>query len=161
MAQKNVIKANLLSPIVRTANFSYERAMNDNSSLQLGFFYTGARSGEVKLRGWAVTPEYRFYLSSTPAPHGVYVAPWFRYQNLDAEDETTGIYTSGTLTSYGGGIVVGKQWIFKERVSLDIFIGPQYFSANFDEDPGSTGSVEVATADGFWFRFGFNLGIAF
>jgi hypothetical protein len=27
---------------------------------------------------------------------------------------------------FGGGVVIGKQWIFKEKISLDIFIGPQY-----------------------------------
>lgn len=160
-AQKNVIKVNILSPIVRTANFSYERAISDESSLQLGVFYTGANSGDVKLNGWAVTPEYRFYLSSTPAPNGLYVAPWVRYQNMKAKEEGDATFVSGTLTSFGGGIVIGRQWIFKERVSMDIFIGPQYLSGNFKEDPGSTGTVEVTSADGFWFRFGFNLGIAF
>lgn len=159
MAQNNVVKLNIFSPIVKTLNMSYERVISDNSSLQLGFFYTGAKSGDVKLSGFGITPEFRFFLSETPAPDGVYIAPWVRYQNLDADNPVDN--ASGKLTSFGGGVIIGRQWIFKEIVSLDIFIGPQYLVATADPDVGSEDAIEVTSGSGFWFRAGLNLGIAF
>lgn len=158
-AQENVIKLNIFSPILKTLNMSYERVLNPNSSLQLGFYYTGAKSGDVQLSGFGITPEYRFFLSDTPAPDGVYIAPWVRYQNLDADNPVEN--ASGRLTSFGGGVVIGRQWVFKNIVTLDIFIGPQYLSATVDPDQGSEEAIEVTSASGFWFRAGLNLGIAF
>ncbi len=88
-AQQNVIKMNLLSPILRTANFSYERVLGEGSSVQLGFLYSGAKVSGVKFRGYAITPEFRFYLSQSPAPDGFYVAPFLRFQDYDLSEEST------------------------------------------------------------------------
>ena len=72
-AQSNVFKINIISPVVRTASVFYERALNDQSSLQLGFFYSGYSGNDTKFRGFGITPEYRFYLSETPAPAGFFL----------------------------------------------------------------------------------------
>ena len=71
-AQNTVIKANLLSPLVRTGSFFIEHKLNDNSSIQLGLLYTGNTWDDTKIRGWGITPEYRFYLSDSPAPKGFF-----------------------------------------------------------------------------------------
>lgn len=158
-AQQNVIKINILSPIVKTLNMSYEHATSDESSLQLGFFYTGAKSGDVKLSGFGITPEFRYYLSETAAPNGVYIAPFLRYQNFDASNSSAN--ADGTVSSFGGGLVIGREWIFKEKISLETFLGPQYMAASAKATEGNSSDIEVSAANGFWFRFGINFGFAF
>ena len=75
LAQKmNVVKTDLFSPILRTGTLKYERAFTEDIAVQLGFFYTGFHpfDSETTVRGYGITPEFRFYLSTTPAPNGTY-----------------------------------------------------------------------------------------
>lgn len=154
-----VIKANILSPVFRTINVSYEQAISENGSLQLGFFYTGYKADVTKFSGFGITPEYRFYLSETAAPEGVYVAPFVRYQSFNLEDEDTG--DKATYSSFGGGLVLGKQWIFKEKIALDIFLGPSYSSGKIKVESGSEDEFDVGIFDGFGLRLGINFGFKF
>ena len=158
--KKNIIKANLLSPIVRSGSFFYERVVNDKSSVQLGFYYTGWSIDNTKIRGIGITPEYRFYVSNQKsAPQGFFVAPFLRYQNLELSSGSD----KGTLTSFGGGVVIGGQWIFSDVISLDIFGGPNYNARNFKAATnGVTEDDFTLTGFGnFGFRFGVTVGIAF
>ena len=158
-AQQNVIKINILAPIVKTFNVQYERALNDNSSLQLGFFYTGFSSGDTKFSGFGITPEYRFYLSETAAPKGVYIAPFFRYQSFIIKDVETN--SEGDFSALGGGVIIGKQWIFKEKISLDMFLGPAYYSGTVDVESGDEDDFETGAFDGFGLRAGICFGFRF
>ncbi|MBL7871831.1 MAG: DUF3575 domain-containing protein [Cyclobacteriaceae bacterium] len=158
VAQENVFKINIFSPVVKTLNVSYERKLSATGSFQLGFFYTGYSTDGTKFSGIGITPEYRFYLSETEAPQGVYVAPFIRYQNFKLEEESTN--DKGTLSMFGGGLIIGKQWIFKEKISLDIFIGPSYSSGNVKVDSGQD-SFDTGVFDGFGVRTGVTLGFAF
>ncbi|MBX2916426.1 MAG: DUF3575 domain-containing protein [Cyclobacteriaceae bacterium] len=94
-AQENVFKINIFSPIVKTFNAAYERKLSANSSFQLGVFYTSYNPASTKFSGLGLTPEYRFYLSESEAPAGVYLAPFVRYQNFKLTEETT-------ASKYGG-----------------------------------------------------------
>lgn len=158
-AQSNVLKINILSPVVKTASVFYERALNDQSSFQLGFFYTGYSGDDTKFSGFGITPEYRFYLSETPAPNGFYVAPFLRYQNFDLEDEISS--DKASYSSFGGGLLIGRQWIFKERVALDVFFGPSFVSGDVKISEASEASFDVDVFDGFGIRTGISLGLAF
>lgn len=158
-AQKmNAVKTDLFSPFLRTGVLKYERAINEDISVQLGFFYTGysPRESEAKLNGFGITPEFRYYLSDTPAPVGTYLAPNFRYMSLTAEDPTGN--EEATLTSFGLAINLGKQWMLKDIVLIDIWVGPAYNFRTLD-DP--SGEVDIEGADGFGVRIGLALGIAF
>lgn len=159
-AQSNAIKVNLLSPVVRTINLSYERVISENGSIQLGFFYTGAKVSDVKIDGFGLTPEYRFYLSSTPAPNGFYVAPFLRYINFKAEDQTDNTINKATVTQFGGGVVVGRQWVFKERVTFDLFIGPKYQGTDVKVTSGQD-TFSGSLFNNFGIRGGLTLGVAF
>ncbi|MEI9919723.1 MAG: DUF3575 domain-containing protein [Bacteroidota bacterium] len=156
----NAIKINLLSPVVRTINLAYEHAINENGSVQLGFFYSGAKVGDTKISGWGLTPEYRFYLSESPAPDGFYVAPFIRYNSFTAEDKSDNTTNKATVTQFGGGVVVGRQWVFKERVTFDIFIGPKYQSSTIKVTQGSD-NFSGSLFNNFGIRGGLTLGIAF
>jgi hypothetical protein len=157
---QNVIKANLFSPVVRTGSFFYERVLNEDMSIQLGFFYSGASISETKFRGFGITPEFRYYLSeSKPAPSGVFVAPYLRYQSFDLS--ATGEIGTATLSGMGGGLLVGAQRLLKNTISIEAFIGPSYSSNKVSYSDDSDGDFDFGMFDGFGVRFGFTVGIAF
>src|SRR5690349_6942363 len=148
-AQGNAVKINFLSPIVKTFNIAYEKTVKENSSFQLGLYYTGFSASSISYKGFGITPEYRFYLSDSPAPAGFYVAPFLRYQSLKlTEDEFD---SEATFSSMGGGVIIGKQWVFKKRVTFDIFLGPAFNSGKVKVDDGtSEDTFDVAGGfDGF------------
>jgi hypothetical protein len=162
--KQNAFKANLFSPIVKTGSFFYERALNEKSSAQLGFGFTAYNRDNVKVSGIFITPEYRFYLSNE-ALNGFYVGPYVRYQNLKVEDKTddgsgSTETSKATLSTFGGGVVVGRQWMFGDIVTLDIFAGPNYNSGKVKVTSGDDVDVP-GTFEGFGVRFGVTLGIAF
>ncbi|MGF1637698.1 MAG: DUF3575 domain-containing protein [Cyclobacteriaceae bacterium] len=166
LAQENNVKINIFSPLLRTLNLQYERALNENSSFQLGFFYTGASIQDTRLSGFGITPEYRFYLSETDAPEGFYLAPYLRYSSLTGTAPTINnngneVDAKATVSSFGGGLVIGKQWIFKERIVLNIFAGPSYSSSSADYDSGNEDNFDFGSFSGFSARGGVCLGIAF
>jgi hypothetical protein len=156
---QNVVKINIFSPIVKTFNIQYERAINETSSFQLGLFYTGYSNDDTKFSGFGITPEYRFYLSETPAPQGVYVAPFVRYQSFKIEEKDV-TNSEADFSAFGGGLILGKQWVFKEKVVLDIFIGPAYYSGKISGET-SDGDFDTDVFDGFGIRTGICFGLNF
>ncbi len=159
MGQKqNVIKTDLFSAFLRTGVLKYERALNEDISLQLGAFYTGFSPGDTdaKLTGIGITPEFRYYLSSTPAPHGTYLAPNFRYMKLDATDNVN----VATLTTYGFAINLGHQVVFKDLIVVDGWIGPAYAFRNL-KDPSGQVETGITNANGFAIRLGIAIGLVF
>ena len=154
--QGNVIKINILSPVVNTFNIQYEKKLKSDASFQLGFFYTGYSTGGTSFSGFGITPEYRFYLSDTEAPKGVYVAPFIRYQSFTLTDGGN----KGTLSLFGGGLILGKQWLFKEKFALDLFIGPSYSSGSVKVTSGSD-VFSTGSFSGFGVRTGICFGYAF
>jgi hypothetical protein len=156
-AQKGVIKLNILSPVVKTLNLQYEHAVGSSNSYQLGLFYTGASSGSTDIKGFGITPEFRFYLSATKAPQGTYIAPFARYQNFDLTDGPN----RAKLHTFGGGLIIGKQWIFKEIIAFDVFIGPSYYSGKTTDVSGSDNFSVPSAINGFGLRAGVCFGFAF
>jgi len=157
-AQNTIVKANLLSPLVRTGSFFVEQKLNDNSSIQLGILYTGNTWDDTKVRGWGITPEYRFYLSDSPAPKGFFVAPYARYLDYNLENDAN---DEANLKGLGAGLIIGQQYIFKKRVSFEWFFGPGYTNIDLDAKSGAEEDFETDTWDGFTLRAGLTVGIAF
>ncbi len=160
-AQKmNNIKTDLFSAFIRTGVIKYERAFTEDISAQLGFFYTGYSPGssETSLSGIGLTPEFRFYLSDTPAPNGTYLAPNFRYMSLTVEDPIAA--EQATLTSLGFAINLGKQVVLKDIVVIDAWVGPVYAFRSVD-DPSGEVDTGINDVDGFGIRVGIAIGIAF
>ncbi len=155
-SQDNAIKANLLSPLFNTGNFQYERVVGEKSTAQLGFFFSSVNFDETKFRGFGITPEYRFYPGGTTID-GFFVAPYFRYQSFNLSDDAD---NEGTATFIGGGLIVGRQWIFGDVVTFEVFIGPNYSSGDVEVTSGQD-SFDVGFFDGFGARFGLSLGFAF
>jgi len=161
MAQtkSNVVKTNIFSPIVKTYWLSYEHLFSENKGAQLGFYYTGVSVGSTNFSGFSLTPEVRFYLSDSPAPKGIYLAPGLRYTSFSlTEDLTT---DKATYSAFGGALVVGAQTLLKDVITLEAYLGPAYSAGKLKVDAGSAGNFDLGSFDGFGFRFGITLGIAF
>ena len=161
--QKNAAKINVLSPFALTASVFYERPVLEHRSIQVGFFYTGLSISDTEFRGFGVTPEFRFYLSETPAPNGFYVAPYVRYQRfrlkVDQIDEYENV--KGTYGAFGLGGTVGKQWVFKNNIVLDLFVGPGYNFGKLSASQGDENDFNLNLFSGFTVRGGVTLGYAF
>ena len=157
--KSNFVKANLFSPLVRTGSFFYERVLNDDMSGQLGFLFTKVSAGDTKFSGFGITPEFRYYLSESSAPKGIFMAPYFRYQNFKLSIE--GGSAEGNLSVVGGGLLVGAQTLLKDVITIEAFLGPAYGSGNVAVTSGSEDDFDIGTFDGFGVRAGITVGIGF
>ncbi|MGZ5190247.1 MAG: DUF3575 domain-containing protein [Flavisolibacter sp.] len=158
--KSNAFKVNLFSPIVKTGSFFYERKINEKQTAQLGVGFTSYNRMDIKITGLFFTPEYRFYVSGK-AMNGFYVAPFGRYQNLKIEDNSDSAEENkAELTTIGGGVSIGRQWIFSNIITLDIFAGPSLNSGKVKITSGSDVDVP-GTFQGFGARAGLTLGVAF
>ncbi|WP_345166770.1 DUF3575 domain-containing protein [Nibribacter koreensis] len=156
-AQNTLIKANLLTPLFQTGSFYVEQVIKEDKSVQLGVFFTQI----ADVSGYGITPEYRVYLSDTPAPDGFYVAPFLSFMKFTIEDKDPDYGYKGKSTNFGGGLIAGRQWIFKEKVSFDIFIGPEYTNGNITVERGTEEQIDDAGYNGWLPRGGIALGLRF
>lgn len=157
--KSNVVKTNLFSPILKTYWLSYEHLFNDNLGAQLGFFYTGVSVGSTNFKGYSFTPEARFYLSESPAPKGIYVAPGLRYSSFSLTDDIAA--GKATYSTFGGALVVGAQTLLKEIITIEAYLGPAYSVGTLKVDSGTASDFDLGSFDGFGFRFGITIGVAF
>lgn len=157
--QVNIIKINPLSLIVNTGSFFYEHKIDDGSSWQLGLAYmAGYDDGITKFNGLILTPEYRIYYKNN-ALSGYYIGPFLRYQNFTLDRQFD---SSAKLTTFGGGVVFGRQWVYYKGFVMDIFAGPMYNTGKpHDLTGASTFNAPGLGLNNFFFRFGLSLGFGF
>jgi hypothetical protein len=156
--QKNILKFNPFSFLLSTGSVFYEHKIDDMSSWQLGLAYVGYADLSSTLSGIAVTPEYRMYFNKD-AISGMYIAPFLRYQNFKMTNEMN---ATAKYTSFGGGILLGRQWVYRKGFVLDAFAGPIY-------NAGQLSNISDAAIfnkpgfgfDGFGIRAGIALGFGF
>lgn len=156
-SEKNVFKVNSLSLFLGTGSIFYERKISDLTSAQMGVAYLNFKLSSTKFTGLILTPEFRFYLKKK-AIDGFYVAPYLRYQDFTLEDKSAA--SKGSLTSMGGGFLLGRQWIKKSGFVMDLFFGGHYGSSSVKVDSG-TDSFNTDWFSGFSPRVGFAIGFAF
>lgn len=167
-AQSTVVKVNILSPLVNTGSFFAEHRLSAHGSAQLGAFFTYSNGAATRLRSIGITPEYRFYLSDTkPALQGFYAAPFVRYTHstftFDDWDQNASNAPASRLTynAFGGGLVVGHQWLFKRRISLDAYLGPSYSFNSVRLELPDADFDKRYNPRGFGVRAGITFGVAF
>jgi hypothetical protein len=153
--EKNVLKINALSLFLGTGSVFYERKLSDATSGQLGLAYVGFKIQDTRFTGIILTPEVRFYPKKN-AIDGFYVAPYLRYQNYTLKSGAD----KGSLSSIGGGFLLGREWITKSGFTMDLFFGGHYGSSNIKVDSG-TDSFKTDFITGFGVRVGFAIGFAF
>ena len=149
--RKNIIRFNVTSPILFTTDYlviGYERVIKENQSISIniGQFALGKFSNRVaeslELKGnngdfgLNTSIDYRFYLGSVnkySAPRGVYIGPFYSYNhfergntwNLEGESYQGEVNTDFSLNIHTIGFQLGYQFIFWDRMALDlVLIGP-------------------------------------
>jgi hypothetical protein len=164
---KQVIKLNLSQLAFTNISMQYEFAFHKNFSAALGGsyllprnipsqFFTPSSNGSgyqlPKFGGWAVTPEIRFYPGKKvkhQAPHGFYLAPYFRYSkyslnssyvNIDSASGSHQNYdVKASYSGFTAGLMIGSQWIIGKHFSIDWWIiGGGYGKAKFKINAEST-----------------------
>jgi hypothetical protein len=124
-------------------------------SLQLGVAYTGVKLDETKFDGLAITPEVRFYFKQK-AISGLYAAPFLRYQNYSISNGAD----KASYTSFGGGALIGRQWVYGSGFVLDLFFGPSFNSGDLKVKTGNEPDLNGGI-DGMGIRTGIALGFGF
>ena len=175
-ASKSVIKLNLTQLAFRNFSFQYEYGFHKNMSGAIGIGFviprniptqlfkpsSNAEGWQVpKFSGFTVTPEFRYYpgkKEEKQAPHGFYIAPYFRYAKYKLTADYLELYDNGTKTrtykgtvTYGGvtgGLMIGSQWIINDHFSIDWWIaGFGAGAAKFYANVVSDGTLNLTTQE--------------
>lgn len=157
--KKNIIKINLLSPFLGTLSLQHERIINSESSFQTGLYYFSGLiyNQQIPVRGISITTEYRYYLVDD-APRGIYLQPFFRIARFWSNDPSiSNANFYGTVV----GMVLGKQWIFFDKFSLDMYAGPIFTKIFFDKNTNINRRDLRPLLDGYWLRTGLTVGYYF
>lgn len=173
---KSVIKLNLTQLAFRNFSLQYEYGFHKNMSGALGISLVVPRNipGQIytppsktegwqipKFSGFAITPEFRFYPGKKEehqAPHGFYIAPYFRYAKYKLTADYLELYDNNTKTrtylgtvTYGGvtgGLMIGSQWIINDHFSIDWWIlGGGGGAAKFYANVVSDGTLNLTTQE--------------
>ncbi len=152
------------------------------------YIYNAVKS--QRTQGFTVMPEYRYNLNGRGLT-GFYIAPFARYMYyeysrqlekrieetvLNNQTNTSVSYTrykvNGsdlyTYHSLGFGATVGKQTMFKNKVVIDLFVGPCYsFILASNINVNATSDVIIGSGipnlylRGYGLRAGFTIGLAY
>jgi hypothetical protein len=164
---KNTVKVNLTAPIIynNAWQVSYERMINKNQSLNIivGYneFPTNLKldlsntefTNSSKKNGYMLGVDYRFYLQKEnkyPAPHGIYLAPYFSFYQFNSDRGIEHIDSVGTVHNatsntkinfFNIGGELGYQFVFGKRWVIDaVVFGPAItkydFKVKLDGDLG-------------------------
>jgi len=149
---KNILKLDISSPIMRTANVSFEHQTKERSSFVLGALYQDQSDGFASsyISRVAITPEYRYYMGRYNAPEGIYLSMFARYQYMEALEETyIGYdpitymsiyeYTKRNINTGGVGMSFGYQRVFQDKISIDVNFGTIW----------NSGDTRVSTSEPF------------
>jgi hypothetical protein len=145
----NLLKINPLSLFISTFNVKLEHRLNTRFSGQLGLHIGSPRLlvGDEALPNGVqyfyagITPELRYYVAfhRVAQPKGLFVGTYCRYSLVkeryrtmladpDRDLPTEGIvFLRRHVASLG--FLIGYQLLLKDRIGLEIYIGPQYSSA--------------------------------
>ena len=171
---KQSIKINFIALANATTILLYEYGLNPGSSLEaalkingLGFNNDEGKSGFGIDLGYKVKMGSLFRKRDSYRPKhflaGGYFKPVVGFNYVDFDDGYS--YNKYTYVHFGFGF--GVQWILRNSIAIDLFLGWHYYGGSFDDYSGDTGSVGKIS-DGNLFgtensavSFGMNIGGVF
>jgi hypothetical protein len=190
----NNIKLNLLSPFYSNLSIFYQRVVTPDYTVQLGVSYmdfTGVLGTSTNSTGSSyyersseqtqmvtITPEFHYNLTGQYLS-GIYFGSFVRFlQSTYKYDLDSSTYYFGSsngishhkssYTTIGIGVLVGKQLLYKRRVSFDIYAGPVYSILVANSNPIRTNNDLIISDDlspvmfrGYGIRAGLTVGYAF
>jgi hypothetical protein len=201
--KQNIFKLNMLSPMYSTIMVFYQRNLQENNSLQLGFgymdfntlpgfltpgnSYSGSNNNpqDEQTTAFFFTPEYRYMLIGDNM-NGLFVAPFAKYTKMDYSFSSYNYFPSGKFDmrhtfnyqSLGVGIIIGQQWVLRNKISLELFAGTVYntllskkmsaFPTGFNvygkskwDQVETSQFISTANIRGYGIRAGFTVGFLF
>lgn len=154
------VKWNLSQMVFKNISLMAEYGFHKNLSVGLGvsnlleralpsaLYQETALFDTPRYKGWAITPELRWYPSKDEdktAPNGFYIALYGRYakysvsQNAsytvvdNGKDKTYSAVGTSTYKGFTGGLMIGRQWVFDSGFTFDWWIvGGGYGKASYN-----------------------------
>ncbi|MBN2730778.1 MAG: DUF3575 domain-containing protein [Bacteroidales bacterium] len=173
--RKFIIKTNPFGALANMIPLSAELMLGKKFSISANGFIVNSSNGTgstlFEQSGYSIGPEFRYYFTETESKgqiNRVYVGGQYSYEDyrnrtLDRYDDPI----DGWAHGIGGSLIVGNQWFFKNRFTVDIFLGPAYVEYIKNEDyetnlskGGFLLGITGPKVTGTKVRFGFNIGIA-
>ena len=154
-----IIKVNPLGFVFGVFNVTYEKPLNDKSSVAVGASYFNWSN--LGISGIGGSAEYRLYFSNnSEAPHGMFAGPildlgslsynYEGYTIVDGEMKTT--KEKQSVFSIGGGVKAGYQWLWDSGIALDLYFGYGYRAAKFENYDYSGGYPILGIGIGYAFQ---------
>lgn len=162
---KNIILFNITNPLIFGSSFilGYERVLNNRHSFSINIGTTSfpgsdrRETDSLKLNdvdnksGLNISADFRFYLAKENkyvAPRGIYIGPYYSYNNFKREHTWALKSTNGgapmqvnsdlNLNIHTVGFELGYQFVFWDRLALNmILIGPGISAYNLKASIGS------------------------
>ena len=172
---KNILKTNIVTPIVKTYSLTYERVVSKRASVLLTASYSASTVDggffviryATKQKGFTVMPEYRIYpLHEQPVLGGFFVASFLRYRRFKLEvQKDVLVKPTAKWQDVGAGLKLGYQWLIGRGLAIEAFIGSgySYGSLNIDEGAKAT-EIEFALeplGSSFFLQGGISPGVTF
>ena len=152
---KNTVRVNITNPIIfgsRSFIMGYERVVKPLQTFSVNFGLTSfpklgiINTDSLKVSslgdrsGINFSADYRFYLGKEnkyPAPRGVYIGPYYSFNSFGRKNTWLLKSVNGTpqqsvetelkLNVHTIGFELGYQFIFKDRITLDmVLLGPGF-----------------------------------
>lgn len=122
--KRNNIKINYWAPFKNNYSFYYERKFGSRYSFQIHpGVIVNSSTGYFTENAIFISPEFRYYFKkdSLLFSNGFYIGTFLKYKNYTIESETSSVKSK--YNSFGGGLVIGYQFLIKKRITLDLFTG--------------------------------------
>lgn len=153
--KKNEIKLNIFLALFGTPEVSYERNLNENSSLGISFLTVIDNENPNEDLNYLISPYYRRYF-------GKKYASGFFGEGFGALSSIDGIKTfdlnenltseKAAVTDFSLGLGLGGKWVTKSRFTFETSLSYGFLLFNGDKTDGQHSIVA---------RFGFHLGYRF
>ncbi|MBB5439410.1 hypothetical protein HDC92_003103 [Pedobacter sp. AK017] len=134
VAGYNTMSENKLSdlPLIKKAS---EKLLDEEDDIKNDF-------DKITAANKAYTAEFRFYTGSHPGARGFYVALYGRYNDTkinyaydyETNSKTYHLPVKSKITGFGGGLLLGTQFIIAKRVALDFYFGGHYGKSKGNAD---------------------------
>lgn len=136
VTRKTIVKLDLISPIYDMFNLELEFVRNDEASITAELIYQSINDFDYDFSKIGSRIHYRFYLGNQPAPVGIYVAAGLGGFKVDGLEKRLQVFNPGVGYSYtskaasafevASFIWLGRQSVYKNRISIDYAIGTGY-----------------------------------
>ncbi len=171
---RNIIKIDPIRFFSSTFQLSYERLVDKDKSLNFsaGLIYKDTESESVN--GFRGEFQFRYFILEREIynpTRKIYFAPFIFDQYVDVINRnyynSNGIQEqySYKTNAFGGGIVMGVNWVFSKRFVIDAFLGGGVRSSNMDKNYSAYYTNNNGIMDygykGIFPRVGLDLGFTF